>query len=101
MGGTRFEGWGGGEFSKKIVRWGGTPMTSYYGKPCSDQLSIANSNNPSVVNFICIRSFRHTHVITSRKFQFKINVVTDKGSSQNEIRHRTNDQTEVALQSWL
>ena len=26
---------------------------------------------PAVVNTICISSFRHTHVITSRKFQLK------------------------------
>ena len=37
----------------------------------SGQLSIATSNNHSVVNTICIISFRYTHVITSRKFQFK------------------------------
>ena len=35
------------------------------------QLSIATSNNPSVVNTICIKSFCYTHVITSRKFQFR------------------------------
>ena len=37
----------------------------------SGQLSRATSNNPSVVNTICIRSFRYTHVITSRKLQLK------------------------------
>ena len=40
-------------------------------KSHSGQLSIATSNNPSLVNTICIISFRYTHVITSRKFQFK------------------------------
>ena len=44
-------------------------------------------NNPSVVNTICIRSFRYTHVVTSRKFQIKINVATDDGNSRNEIGH--------------
>ena len=37
----------------------------------SGQLSIATSKNPSVVNTICISSFRYTHVITSRKFRLK------------------------------
>ena len=32
---------------------------------------IATSNNPSVVNTICISSFRYTHVITYRRFQLK------------------------------
>ena len=30
---------------------------------------VATSKNTSVVNNICISSFRYTHVITSRKFQ--------------------------------
>ena len=33
-------------------------------KSHSDQLSIATSKNPSVVNTICISSFRYAHVIT-------------------------------------
>ena len=73
----------------------------YIYKSHSGQLSIATSNNPSVVNFICIRSFRYTHVITSRKFQIKTNVVTDEGNSQNEIRNWTNDEIGVAAQSWF
>ena len=40
-------------------------------KPLSGQLSISTSNNPSVVNTICISSFRYTHMIISRKFQLK------------------------------
>ena len=36
-----------------------------------DQLSIVTSNNPSVVNTMCIRSFGYTHVITSRKLRLK------------------------------
>ena len=40
-------------------------------KSHSSQLSIATSKNPSVVNTICISSFRYTHVITSRKFRLK------------------------------
>ena len=39
-------------------------------------------------------------MITSRKFQIKINEVTDKGNSQNEIEH-LNDEIGVAVQSWL
>ena len=35
------------------------------------QLSIATSNNPSVVNTICIGSFRYTPVIASRKIRLK------------------------------
>ena len=35
------------------------------------QLSIATSKNPSVMNTICINSFRYTHVITSTKFRLK------------------------------
>ena len=40
-------------------------------KSHSDHISIATSNNPSVVNTICIRSFRYTHAITSRKLLLK------------------------------
>ena len=40
-------------------------------KSHSGQLSIATSNNPSVVNIICINSFRYTHVITSTTFRLK------------------------------
>ena len=43
---------------------------------------IATSNNPSVVNNICISSFRYTHVIISRKNSIKINVATDEGKKQ-------------------
>ena len=35
------------------------------------QLSTATSKNPSVVNTICISSFRSTHVITCRKLRLK------------------------------
>ena len=35
------------------------------------QLSIYTSNNPSLVNTICINSFRYTHVISSTKFRLK------------------------------
>ena len=31
----------------------------------------------------------------------KINLVTDEGNSQGEIWHWTNNETGVALQSWL
>ena len=34
---------------------------------------------------ICITSFCYTQVITSRKFQMKINVATKEGNSPNEI----------------
>ena len=37
----------------------------------SDQLSMTNSNNPSVVNTICISSFLFAYVITSINFWFK------------------------------
>ena len=37
----------------------------------SGQLSIATSKNPSVMNTICINSFRSTHVINSTKFRLK------------------------------
>ena len=40
-------------------------------KSYAGQLSVATSNNASVLNTICISSFRYTHVITSRKFQLK------------------------------
>ena len=59
-------------------------------KSHSGQLSLATSKNSPVVNTICIRSFHYTHVITSTKFQLKINMVTDKGNSQNETWHLTN-----------
>ena len=38
-------------------------------KSHSGQLSITTSKNPSVVNTICIISFRYTHVITYRKLR--------------------------------
>ena len=56
-------------------------------KSHSGQLSIATSNNPSVVNTKCISSFRYTHVISSTKYQSKTNVGTDEGNSRNEIGH--------------
>ena len=37
------------------------------------------------MNIICISSFRYTHVITSKNFLIKINVVTDEGNSRNKI----------------
>ena len=40
-------------------------------KSHSSQLSIVTSKNPSVVNAICISSFRYTLMITWRNFQFK------------------------------
>ena len=40
---------------------------------------------PSVVNTICISSFRYTHVIISRKISIKIGVATDEGNSRNEM----------------
>ena len=40
-------------------------------KSHSGQLSIATSKNPSVVNTICISSFRYTYAITSRKIRLK------------------------------
>ena len=53
-------------------------------KSHSGQFSVATSKSPSVVNTICISSFRYFCVITSRKTLIKINVVTDEGNSQNE-----------------
>ena len=35
------------------------------------------------------------------KTSIKINVVTDKGNDQNEIRHWQSDETGVAAQSWF
>ena len=40
-------------------------------KSHSGQLSIATSKNLSVMNTICINSFRYTHVITSTKLRLK------------------------------
>ena len=37
------------------------------------------------VNIICISPFLYTHVITSKNFLIKINVVTDEGNSRNKI----------------
>ena len=36
-----------------------------------------------------------------KKISIKINVATDDGNSRNETCHWTNDETEVAVQSWL
>ena len=36
-----------------------------------------------------------------KKTSIKINVVTDKGNSQNEIGYWANNEIEVAVQSWL
>ena len=36
-----------------------------------------------------------------QKISIKINVATDKGNSQNEMSHWTNDEIGVAVQSWL
>ena len=49
--------------------------TYIYIKSHSGQLSIATSSNPSVVNTICINSFRYTQA----------NVATDEGNSRNEM----------------
>ena len=52
---------------------------------CTYILSIATSKSPSVMNNICINSFRYTHVITSTKLRLKTNVATDEGNSRNEM----------------
>ena len=45
-------------------------------------------NNPSVVNTICISSFRVIPCDYLKKISIKIkNVVNDEGNSRNEIRH--------------
>ena len=36
-----------------------------------------------------------------KKTSIKINVATDKGNTQNEIWHWTNNEIEVAVQNWL
>ena len=49
----------------------------------SGQLSIAASKNPSVMNTICINSFRY-NVTTCARLRLKANVVTDEGKDRNE-----------------
>ena len=46
-------------------------FSGYGFKSQSDQLSVATSKNPSVVNTRCSNSFRYTHVITSTKYRLK------------------------------
>ena len=47
---------------------------------------------------LCIGCY--THVINTRKIQsIYIKEVTEEGNSQNEIRHRTNNDIRVAVQS--
>ena len=36
-----------------------------------------------------------------KKLSIQVNVATDKGNSPNEMWHWTNDETRVAVQSWL
>ena len=52
-------------------------------KSHSGQLSIATSKNRSVVNTICISSFRYTHVITCSRFRLKAKAPTDEGNGRN------------------
>ena len=47
------------------------------------QLSIATSENPSVVNTTCISSFHYKRDYLC-EISFKANVATDEGSSRNE-----------------
>ena len=52
-------------------------------KSHSGQLSIATSENPSVVNTTCISSFHYKRDYLC-EISFKANVATDEGSSRNE-----------------
>ena len=51
------------------------------------------------MNTICINSFRYTRDYLN-KISIKTNVATDEGNSRNEMRHWTNDEIGVAVQSW-
>ena len=53
-------------------------------KSHSGQLSIATSNNPSVVNTICITSFRYKRDYLCET-SLKTNVATDEGKDRNEM----------------
>ena len=58
------------------------------------------SNVPFIMKLSSGYIYIYLCMITSRKFQIKINEVTDKGNSRNEIEH-LNDEIGVAVQSWL
>ena len=53
-------------------------------KSHSGQLSISTSKNSSVVNIICINSFRYKHEYLSA-ILLRVNVLADKGSGRNEM----------------
>ena len=53
-------------------------------KSHSGQLSIATSNNPSVVNTICITSFRYKPDYLCETL-LKTDVATDEGKDRNEM----------------
>ena len=53
-------------YKSVLTEFSGRGFKSYSGHH-----SIATSQNPSVVNVICISSFRYTHEITCAKFGLK------------------------------
>ena len=79
-------------------------------KSLSGQLSIATSNNPSLVNIICINSFRYTHVIVSIKFRLKqtwwLTKAIDKMISDSEQTmklewlYKLGSECELSIDSW-
>ena len=60
---------------------------------------ITISKNPSVLNIICISSFRYTHVITYAKFQLKLMWRLTNAIVHIKFEYGTKDEIGVAVQS--